>query len=129
MAENTVYVDGNKLDNIGLILNESNRKREYDFLVHIADFISNSHYYVERGVEYWVLSSLSKKKIKEILDMANIPYSSFYTKGHLGRRTVFVRFWVSFKKRSKTCSHPLFFLLYYSYKYLLKYCTYMIFKI
>ena len=43
MAENTVYVDGNKLDNIGLILNESNRKREYDFLVHIADFISNSH--------------------------------------------------------------------------------------
>ena len=92
MAENTVYVDGNNLDNIGLILNESNRKREYAFLSHIADFISDNHYNVRHGMEYKDLSSLSKKKIKEILDMADIPYTSFYTKGHFGKRTVFVRF-------------------------------------
>ncbi len=92
MTENTVYVDGNSIADTAFILNDSNRKREYDFLSHIADFISDSHYNVKHGIEYKDLSSLSKKKIKEILDMANIPYSSFYTKGHLGRRTVFVRF-------------------------------------
>ena len=92
MANDAVYIDCNKIASTGLLLNEFNCKREYKFLYHIADFISAHHYFVERGTVYWALSSLSKKKIKEILDASGISYTSIYTKWHFYKRTVYVKF-------------------------------------
>ena len=92
MAESTIYIDGSFIANAGLELIDSHHNRDYNFLSKLADLIADSNYYVKRGESYYVVTSLSKKRIRKILDSARIPYASLDVEGHLKQRVASVTF-------------------------------------